>query len=67
MSGEYVVVGRVCDLDDHVKMVQADSMQEAKTKFELYVREIEGESLSDRDFYIEHCQLVSEMKELMLR
>ncbi len=55
----YVVVGRCCDHDDHVKVVEAKSETDAKKKFEQHVRN--SEEVFEGDFYIEHIQTLSRM------
>ena len=60
MNDEYLVVGRICDYEDHFKLVIANSNEEAGNKFEKYVRGIDG--IEGGEFYIEHCQKIQEMK-----
>lgn len=60
----YLVVGRICDSEDNIKLVSADSEKEASEKFEKYVRGEEG--IDDRDFYIEHCDLITNMEKTMI-
>ncbi len=58
-SGLYLVSGRVCDCENELQLVFANSAEEAEDIFEKYVRmqvNIEGS-----DFYIEHCQKISDM------
>ncbi len=56
---QYVVVGRCCDCDDHVKVVEAKSEADAEKKFEQHVRN--SEKVFEGDFYIEHIQTLSRM------
>ncbi|MDG1750578.1 MAG: hypothetical protein P8I03_02780 [Thalassotalea sp.] len=57
---QYILTGRVCDKEDHVKMVIAQTETEAKTTFESAIRAIEDDMESD--FHIEFCQTVSQMR-----
>lgn len=55
-SDLYLVSGRVCDCENEFQLVSANSAEDI---FEQYVRmqvNIEGS-----DFYIEHCQKISDM------
>jgi hypothetical protein len=60
----YFVSGRVCDCEDEFKLVSATSASEAEEIFEKYVRSLND--IEGNDFYIEHCQTISCMKESML-
>ncbi|WP_024608582.1 hypothetical protein [Pseudoalteromonas sp. TAB23] len=55
----YLVAGRVCDCENEFKLVSATSAEEAEDIFEKYVRGEAG--IKGNDFYIEHCQKISEM------
>jgi hypothetical protein len=62
---QYFVAGRVCDQDDRFKLVEAKSKDEAKEKFEAYVRELEG--IQDGDFYIEQCETIETMQQSIIK
>lgn len=62
--GQYFVAGRICDHEDHFKLVVANSKAEANCIFEKYVRELEEKE--SNDFYIEHCQSISEMQQHLI-
>jgi hypothetical protein len=56
----YIVMGRVCDLEDHVKVVFASSKQEAETTFESAIRTFEENM--EGEFYIEFCTTLGQAK-----
>lgn len=59
----YVVVGRLCDHEDHVKLVKAESLEKAIDKFEYWVRAQEDNFDIALDFYIEHCTTIEQLAE----
>lgn len=59
MKKQYLVVGRICDHENHHKVVNGESEDAAQNAFEQYVREIEG--VEGNDFYIDHCMTLEEM------
>lgn len=61
----FVVVGRICDCEDELRFVQADSHDEAENKFTKFIKELDewdGES----DIYIEFCVPLAEYKKHLI-
>lgn len=65
MKNQYFIAGRISDLEDEFRLVEADSQEEAEQLFEKWVRDELGEQ--GREFYIEHCETLASMQAAVLK
>jgi hypothetical protein len=65
ISSQYVVVGRFSDEENYCKIVEANSSQDAGHKLEDYVRK--QDDPNGNEFYIEHCQKLTEMQQSTIK
>ncbi len=65
MKNIYVVAGRISDYENEFRLVEASSNEEAELIFEKWMREQIG--VDNGDFYIEHCQTISEMQTYIIK
>lgn len=57
----YIVIGRLCHSKDIVKAVKASNAEQAKAKFEHWVRAFHGVQDTSYEFHIEHCSTYEEL------